>query len=161
MSEDKKKALELAISQIEKQFGKGAIMNLGKAPIAKVDAIPTGALSLDLALGVGGVPRGRIIEIFGPESSGKSTLALNIVSMAQKQGGTAAYVDAENAMDAEYAKRIGVNIDELYISQPDCGEQGLEIVETLVRSGAVDVIVVDSVAALVPRAEIEIGRAHV
>ncbi|MEI7641293.1 MAG: recombinase RecA [bacterium] len=155
MSEDKKKALELAISQIEKQFGKGAIMNLGKAPIAKVDAIPTGALSLDLALGVGGVPRGRIIEIFGPESSGKSTLALNIVSMAQKQGGTAAYVDAENAMDAEYAKRIGVNIDELYISQPDCGEQGLEIVETLVRSGAVDVIVVDSVAALVPRAEIE------
>jgi len=162
MSDDKKKALELAISQIEKQFGKGVIMKLGKAPIAKVEAVPTGALSLDLALGVGGIPRGRIIEIFGPESSGKTTLALNIVSIVQKRGGTAAYVDAENAMDAEYAKRIGVNIDELLISQPDNGEQALEIVETLVRSSAVDVIVVDSVAALVPKAEIEgeMGDAH-
>ncbi len=162
MVDDRKKALELAISQIEKQFGKGVIMRLGKASIAKVEAVPTGALSLDLALGVGGIPRGRIVEIFGPESSGKTTLALNIVSIVQKQGGTAAYVDAENAMDAEYAKRIGVNIDELLISQPDNGEQALEIVETLVRSSAVDVIVVDSVAALVPRAEIEgeMGDAH-
>ncbi len=162
MSDEKKKALELAIQQIEKQFGKGVIMRLGKAPTAKVEAISTGALSLDLALGVGGVPRGRIIEIFGPESSGKTTLALNIVAKIQAQGGNAAYVDAENAMDAEYAAKIGVDIDNLLISQPDNGEQALEIVETLVRSGAVDVVVVDSVAALVPKAEIEgeMGDAH-
>lgn len=155
MSTEKKKALELAISQIEKEFGKGAIMKLGKAPAAKIESIPTGALSLDLALGGAGIPRGRIIEIYGPESSGKSTLALNIVAQAQILGGSAAYVDAENALDAEYAKKIGVNVDELLVSQPDTGEQGLEIVETLVRSGAVDIIVVDSVAALVPKAEIE------
>ncbi|MBN1113846.1 MAG: recombinase RecA, partial [Oligoflexia bacterium] len=146
---------ELAISQIEKDFGKGAIMRLGNAPASKIDSIPTGALSLDLALGGSGIPRGRIIEIFGPESSGKSTLALNIVAQCQKIGGTAAYVDAENALDAEYARKIGVNTDDLLVSQPDTGEQGLEIVETLVRSGAVDIIVVDSVAALVPKAEIE------
>ena len=155
MSTEKKKALELAISQIEKEFGKGAIMKLGKAPAAKIESIPTGALSLDLALGGAGIPRGRIIEVYGPESSGKSTLALNIVAQAQILGGSAAYVDAENALDAEYAKKIGVNVDELLVSQPDTGEQGLEIVETLVRSGAVDIIVVDSVAALVPKAEIE------
>lgn len=155
MSSEKKKALELAISQIEKDFGKGAIMRLGKAPASKIDSIPTGALSLDLALGGSGIPRGRIIEIFGPESSGKSTLALNIVAQCQKGGGTAAYVDAENALDAEYARKIGVDTDEMLVSQPDTGEQGLEIVETLVRSGAVDIIVVDSVAALVPKAEIE------
>ena len=155
MSTEKKKALELAISQIEKEFGKGAIMKLGQAPAARIDSIPTGALSLDLALGGNGIPRGRVIEIFGPESSGKSTLALNIVAQCQKQGGSAAYVDAENALDAEYARKIGVNTDELLVSQPDTGEQGLEIVETLVRSGAIDLIVVDSVAALVPKAEIE------
>ena len=155
MSSEKKKALELAISQIEKEFGKGAIMKLGKAPAAKIDSIPTGALSLDLALGGNGIPRGRVIEIFGPESSGKSTLALNIVAQCQAQGGSAAYVDAENALDAEYARKIGVNTDELLVSQPDTGEQGLEIVETLVRSGAIDIIVVDSVAALVQKAEIE------
>lgn len=155
MSSEKKKALELAISQIEKEFGKGAIMKLGKAPTAKIESLTTGALTLDLALGGGGVPRGRVIEIFGPESSGKSTLALNIIAQCQKAGGSAAYVDAENALDAEYAKKIGVNTDELLVSQPDTGEQGLEIVETLVRSGAVDIIVVDSVAALVPKAEIE------
>jgi recombination protein RecA len=162
MSDEKKKALELAIAQIEKQYGKGVIMKLGKAPIAKVETISTGALTLDLALGVGGIPRGRIIEIFGPESSGKTTLALNIVAKIQAQGGNAAYVDAENAMDADYAAKIGVDIDNLLISQPDNGEQALEIVETLVRSGAVDVIVVDSVAALVPKAEIEgeMGDAH-
>jgi len=155
MSGEKKKALELAISQIEKEFGKGAIMKLGKAPTARIESITTGALSLDLALGGGGVPRGRVIEIYGPESSGKSTLALNIIAQCQKAGGSAAYVDAENALDAEYAKKIGVNTDELLVSQPDTGEQGLEIVETLVRSGAVDIIVIDSVAALVPKAEIE------
>lgn len=155
MSNERKKALELAIAQIEKEFGKGAIMKLGKAPTAKIESLTTGALSLDLALGGGGVPRGRIIEIFGPESSGKSTLALNIIAQCQKAGGAAAYVDAENALDAEYAKKIGVDTDELLVSQPDTGEQGLEIVETLVRSGAVDIIVIDSVAALVPKAEIE------
>ena len=136
MSTEKKKALELAISQIEKEFGKGAIMKLGNAPTARIEGVPTGALSLDFALGGNGVPRGRVIEIFGPESSGKSTLALNIVSQCQKAGGTAAYVDAENALDADYAEKIGVNIDDLLISQPDTGEQGLDIVETLVRSGA-------------------------
>jgi recombination protein RecA len=155
MSSEKKKALEMALSQIEKEFGKGAIMKLGSIPSVKIDAIPTGALSLDLALGGGGLPRGRIVEIYGPESSGKSTLAMNVVAQCQKFGGTAAYVDAENAMDAEYAKNIGVNIEELLVSQPDTGEQALDIVETLVRSGAVDIIVVDSVAALVPKAEIE------
>ncbi|MCE5301316.1 MAG: recombinase RecA [Spirochaetia bacterium] len=161
MSEDKKKALELAISQIEKQFGKGSIMKLGKAPAAKVETITTGALSLDLALG-GGIPRGRIIEVFGPESSGKSTLAMSIVAKCQQMGGSAAYVDAENAMDVEYAKNLGIDVDNLLISQPDTGEQALDIVETLVRSGAVDVIVVDSVAALVPKAEIEgeMGDSH-
>jgi recombination protein RecA len=161
MSEDKKKALELAISQIEKQFGKGSIMKLGKAPATRVETITTGALSLDLALG-GGIPRGRIIEVFGPESSGKSTLAMSIVARCQQNGGNAAYVDAENAMDVDYAKNVGIDIDNLLISQPDTGEQALDIVETLVRSSAVDVIVVDSVAALVPKAEIEgeMGDSH-
>jgi recombination protein RecA len=159
---EKKKALSLAIAQIEKEFGKGAIMKLGQTQAGKIESIPTGALSLDLALGGGGIPKGRIIEIFGPESSGKSTLALNIVAEAQKLGGTAAYVDAENAMDADYAAKIGVDVNELLISQPDTGEQGLEIVEKLVRSGAVDIIIVDSVAALVPKAEIEgdMGDSH-
>lgn len=161
MSEDRKKALELAIQQIEKQFGKGSIMKLGKSQITRVETITTGALSLDLALG-GGIPRGRIVEIFGPESSGKSTLAMSIVAKCQQNGGTAAYVDAENAMDVDYAKKVGIDIDNLLISQPDTGEQGLDIVDTLVRSGAVDVIVVDSVAALVPKAEIEgdMGDSH-
>lgn len=161
MSDDRKKALELAISQIEKQFGKGSIMKLGKSQITRVETITTGALSLDLALG-GGIPRGRIIEIFGPESSGKSTLAMSIVAKCQQNGGNAAYVDAENAMDVDYAKKVGIDIDNLLISQPDTGEQGLDIVDTLVRSGAVDVIVVDSVAALVPKAEIEgeMGDSH-
>jgi len=159
---EKKKALSLAIAQIEKEFGKGSIMKLGQTQTGKIESIPTGALSLDLALGGGGIPKGRIIEIFGPESSGKSTLALNIVAQAQKLGGVAAYVDAENAMDAEYAAKVGVDVGELLISQPDTGEQGLEIVEKLVRSGAVDIIVVDSVAALVPKAEIEgdMGDSH-
>ncbi|MFP4465803.1 MAG: recombinase RecA [Candidatus Goldiibacteriota bacterium] len=152
---EKKKALSLAIEQIEKEYGKGSIMKLGAANIGKIEGIPTGALSLDLALGGSGIPKGRIVEIFGPESSGKSTLALNIVAQCQKNGGTAAYVDAENAMDSVYAGAVGVNIDELLISQPDTGEQGLEIVEKLVRSNAVDIIVVDSVAALVPKSEIE------
>jgi recombination protein RecA len=161
MSDDRKKALELAISQIEKQFGKGSIMKLGKSMVTKLDTITTGALSLDLALG-GGIPRGRIVEIFGPESSGKSTLAMSIVAKCQQNGGTAAYVDAENAMDVEYSKKVGIDVDNLLISQPDTGEQALDIVETLVRSGAVDVIVVDSVAALVPKAEIEgdMGDSH-
>lgn len=161
MSEDRKKALELAIQQIEKQFGKGSIMKLGKAQATRVETITTGALSLDLALG-GGIPRGRIIEIFGPESSGKSTLAMSIVAKCQQNGGNAAYVDAENAMDVDYAKKVGIDVDNLLISQPDTGEQGLDIVDTLVRSGAVDVIVVDSVAALVPKAEIEgeMGDSH-
>jgi recombination protein RecA len=161
MSDDRKKALELAISQIEKQFGKGSIMKLGKSMVTKVDTITTGALSLDLALG-GGIPRGRIVEIFGPESSGKSTLAMSIVAKCQQNGGNAAYVDAENAMDVEYSKKVGIDVDNLLISQPDTGEQALDIVETLVRSGAVDVIVVDSVAALVPKAEIEgdMGDSH-
>ncbi len=157
------KAIDLAISQIEKQFGKGSIMRLGKdSPLPGVKAISTGALSLDIALGVGGVPRGRVIEIFGPESSGKTTLALHIIAEAQKQGGMAAFVDAEHALDIGYARKLGVNTDDLLVSQPDTGEQALEITETLVRSGAVDVLVVDSVAALVPRAEIEgdMGDSH-
>ncbi|PIY96396.1 MAG: recombinase RecA [Candidatus Kerfeldbacteria bacterium CG_4_10_14_0_8_um_filter_42_10] len=151
----KEKATEAAIEQIKDRFGAGAIMRLGEAKRIQVDVIPTGCLSLDIALGVGGVPRGRIIEIFGPEASGKTTLAQHIVAELQKMGGTAAFVDAEHALDPEYARKIGVNVDELLISQPDTGEQALEIVETLVRSSAVDVIVVDSVAALTPKAEIE------
>jgi recombination protein RecA len=149
------KALELAVSQIEKQFGKGSIMKLDKNIKVSVPAISTGAISLDIALGVGGVPRGRVIEIFGPESSGKTTLTLSIIAQVQKKGGVAAFIDAENAFDSSYATKIGVNLDDLLISQPDDGEQALEIAETLVRSNAVDVIVIDSVAALVPRAEIE------
>jgi recombination protein RecA len=155
-NDEKMKALDLAISQIDRQFGKGSVMRLGDSKEAvSVPAISTGALSLDLALGVGGVPRGRVIEIFGPESSGKTTLALHIIAEAQKKGGIAAFIDAEHAMDAKYAKALGVNTDDLLVSQPDTGEQALEITETLVRSGALDVIVIDSVAALVPRAEIE------
>jgi len=160
---DKEKAIDLALSQIEKQFGKGAIMRLGNdEPLPDVASIPTGSLSLDLALGVGGVPRGRVIEIFGPESSGKTTLALHIISEAQKLGGIAAFVDAEHALDIGYARKLGVKTDDLLVSQPDTGEQALEISETLVRSGAIDVLVVDSVAALVPKAEIEgdMGDSH-
>ena len=154
--DEKMKALDLAITQIDKQFGKGSVMRLGDTKEAvSVPAISTGSISLDLALGVGGVPRGRVIEIFGPESSGKTTLALHIIADAQKQKGIAAFIDAEHAMDAKYAKALGVNTDDLLVSQPDTGEQALEITETLVRSGAIDVIVIDSVAALVPRAEIE------
>jgi recombination protein RecA len=161
-NEERKKALSLTLEKIERDFGKGAIMKLGERHMVGHDAIPTGALSLDLALGIGGVPRGRIIEIYGPESSGKTTLTLNIVAEAQKAGGIAAFVDAEHALDPEYAKKLGVNVDELLVSQPDTGEQALEITEQLVRSGAVDVIVVDSVAALVPKAEIEgeMGDSH-
>ena len=152
---DKKKALETAISQIEKSFGKGTVMRLGDRPEMNVEAIPTGSLALDAALGIGGVPKGRIIEIYGPESSGKTTLALHIVAQAQKRGGEVAFVDAEHALDPDYAARIGVDIDSMLVSQPDTGEQALEITDALVRSGAVDVVVVDSVAALTPRAEIE------
>lgn len=155
MDMDKTKAVELAIAQIERQFGKGAIMRLGSTDKIDVPVIPTGSLSLDIALGVGGVPRGRIVEIFGPESGGKTTLALHIVAEAQKMGGQAAFIDAEHALDIAYARNIGVNTDDLLISQPDTGEQALEIAETLVRSGAFDVIVIDSVAALVPKAELE------
>ena len=161
---DKTKALEMALHQIEKQFGKGSIMKLGEsAALLNVDVIPTGCLPLDIGLGVGGMPRGRVVEIFGPESSGKTTVALHVVAEAQKRGGYVAFIDAENALDPAYAKRLGVDIDNLLISQPDTAEQGLEIAETLVRSGAVDVLVVDSVAALVPRAELEgdMGDAHV
>ena len=163
MNNDKIKALEAAMGQIEKQFGKGSVMKLGEGSTLSVDCISTGCLGLDIALGVGGVPRGRIVEVFGPESSGKSTVALHIVAEAQKQGGCAAYIDAEHALDPVYAKALGVDIDNLIVSQPDTGEQGLEIAEALVRSGAIDVIVVDSVAALVPKAEIEgeMGDAHV
>jgi len=159
----KEKALEIAVSQIEKQYGKGAIMRLGDGnPLAPVPVFSTGSLALDIALGVGGVPRGRIIEIYGQEGSGKTTLALHILAEAQKGGGTAAFIDAEQALDPAYAKRLGVDIDNLYISQPDTGEQALEIADTLVRSGAIDAIVIDSVAALVPKAEIEgeMGDAH-
>jgi recombination protein RecA len=163
VDKDKLKALELAVGQIEKQFGKGSIMRLDKDAVpANVAAISTGSLGLDVALGIGGVPRGRIIEVYGPESSGKTTLALNIIAQAQKLGGQAAFIDAEHALDVAYARKLGVKSDELLISQPDTGEQALEITETLVRSGAIDVIVVDSVAALTPRAEIEgeMGDAH-
>src|SRR5687768_1104521 len=153
---DRMKAVDLAVGQIEKQFGKGSIMRLGqRGAVQPVDCIPTGAISIDYALGVGGVPRGRVIEIFGPESSGKTTLALQVIAQAQKLGGMAAFVDAEHALDAAYAKKLGVDLDNLLVSQPDNGEQALEIVEVLIRSGGVDVVVVDSVAALVPRAEIE------
>lgn len=160
---NRQKALELALAQIEKQFGKGSIMKLSSDIKLDVPALPTGALSLDLALGVGGLPRGRVIEIFGPESSGKTTLTLNVIAQTQKTGGVAAFIDAEHAFDSTYAKKIGVNLDELLISQPDTGEQALEIAETLVRSNAVDAVVIDSVAALTPRAEIEgdMGDAHV
>lgn len=163
MATDKEKALEMALKQIERQFGQGSIMRLGEATNMNVEIIPTGAISLDMALGVGGIPRGRIIEIYGPESSGKTTVALHVVAEAQKTGGVAAYIDAEHAMDPKYAKAIGVNIDNLLISQPDTGEQALEICEALVRSNAVDIIVIDSVAALVPKAEIEgeMGDSHV
>ena len=162
MDSDKKKALELALGKIEKDFGKGSLMRLGDKPDEKIPVIPTGALSLDVALGIGGVPRGRIIEIYGAESSGKTTIALHIIAEAQKQGGVAAFIDAEHALDPTYAAAIGVNTDDLLVSQPDNGEAALEITETLVRSGAIDVIVVDSVAALTPKAEIEgdMGDAH-
>lgn len=163
MIEDKRKALEIALNQIEKQFGKGSIMKLGEQNHLNVEVIPTGSLALDAALGVGGVPRGRVIEIFGPESSGKTTVALHIIAEAQKTGGAAAFIDAEHALDPVYAQNLGVDIDNLLVSQPDTGEQALEIAEALVRSGALDVVVVDSVAALVPRAEIEgeMGDAHI
>ena len=163
-SDDKKKALDAAIAKLEKDFGKGTVMKLGD-PAARVavETVPTGSLSLDIALGLGGVPRGRVIEIYGPESSGKTTVALHMISEVQKQGGIAGFIDAEHALDPVYAKNMGVNIDELYISQPDSGDQALEITETMVRSGAMDIIVVDSVAALVPRQEIEgdMGDSHV
>src|SRR5213593_3757216 len=160
---DKAKAIELAVSQIEKQFGKGSIMKLGSRETVEVPTISTGALSIDWALGVGGFPRGRVIEVFGPESSGKTTLALHVVAEAQRRGGIAAFIDAEHAMDPEYSKKLGVDIDNLLVSQPDSGEQALEILEVLVRSAALDICVVDSVAALVPRAELEgeMGDSHV
>ncbi|WP_395682187.1 recombinase RecA, partial [Inquilinus sp.] len=152
---DKTKALEAALTQIERAFGKGSVMKLGARPQVDAEVISTGSLGLDIALGIGGLPKGRIIEIYGPESSGKTTLALHAVAEAQKAGGTCAYIDAEHALDPTYARKLGVNIDDLLISQPDAGEQALEITDTLVRSGAIDVIVIDSVAALVPRAELE------
>ena len=160
---EKQKALEAALGQIEKQFGKGSVMKLGDVSAMNVEAIPTGALSLDVALGIGGIPKGRIIEVFGPESSGKTTLALHMIAEAQKAGGEAAFIDAEHALDPVYAKHLGVDVDNLIVSQPDTGEQALEIAEALVRSGAIDIIVVDSVAALVPKAEIDgdMGDAHV
>ena len=162
-SMDRQKALEAALAQIDRAFGKGSVMKLGSRETMEVEAISTGSLGLDIALGIGGLPRGRVIEIYGPESSGKTTLALHAIAEAQKNGGTAAFVDAEHALDPAYAKKLGVNIDELIVSQPDTGEQALEIVDTLVRSNAVDVLVIDSVAALVPRAEIEgeMGDSHV
>src|SRR5262245_43752176 len=162
-SKEKNKALELALQQIEKQFGKGAVMKLGEsAAAAGIETISTGSVGLDLALGVGGVPRGRIVEIYGPESSGKTTLALTIIANAQRTGGNAVFIDAEHALDAAYAAKLGVNIDELHVAQPDTGEEALEIADHLVRSGAIDVVVIDSVAALVPRAEIEgeMGESH-
>ena len=164
MLEEKQKALDLVLKEIEKQYGKGAIMKLGQSSAdMSIDVIPTGCLTLDLALGIGGVPRGRIIEIFGPESSGKTTVALHVIAQTQKAGGIAAFIDAEHALDPVYASKLGVNLDDLYVSQPDTGEQALDITESLVRSGAVDVVVVDSVAALTPKAEIEgdMGDSHV
>ena len=162
-NQEKRKALDAAMSQIEKQFGKGSVMKLGDYKSMNIEAISTGALNLDIALGIGGIPRGRIIEIYGPESSGKTTLALHAVAEAQKKGGEAAFIDAEHALDPSYAKKIGVDIDNLIVSQPDTGEQALEIAEALIRSGAIDIIVVDSVAALVPKAEIDgdMGDSHV
>ena len=162
-NDEKKKALEVALAQIEKQFGKGSVMKLGETATMAVEAIPTGALSLDIALGIGGVPRGRIIEVYGPESSGKTTVALHMIAEAQKMGGEAAFIDAEHALDPVYAKKLGVDIDNLIVAQPDTGEQALEIAEALVRSGAIDILVVDSVAALVPKAEIDgdMGDTHV
>ena len=161
--QQKEKTLDLAISQIEKQFGQGAIMRMGEDTIIKIDGIPTGSISLDAAIGIGGIPRGRITEIYGPESSGKTTLALHVVAQAQKIGGYAAFIDAEHAMDPEYSKKLGVDIENLLISQPDTGEQALDITETLVRSSALDIIIIDSVAALVPKAELdgEMGDTHV
>ena len=164
INEEKRKALEAALGQIEKQYGKGSVMKLGESSAnMQVETVPTGSLSLDIALGVGGVPKGRIVEIYGPESSGKTTVALHMVAEVQKRGGIAGFIDAEHALDPVYAKNIGVDIDNLYISQPDNGEQALEIAETMVRSGAVDIIIVDSVAALVPKAEIDgdMGDSHV
>lgn len=163
MSVEKQKALEMALTQIEKQFGKGSVMKLGDKAIVPVSVIPTGCLELDIALGVGGVPRGRIVEVYGPESSGKTTVALHMVAEAQKLGGAAAFVDAEHALDPLYAKNLGVDTDNLYVAQPDTGEQALDITEALVRSGAIDIIIIDSVAALVPKAEIdgEMGQSHV
>ena len=152
---DKQKALEAALGQIERAFGKGSIMRLGENPVVETEVIPTGSLGLDIGLGIGGLPRGRVVEIYGPESSGKTTLALHVVAEAQKSGGTCAFVDAEHALDPIYAGKLGVDVEELLISQPDAGEQALEIADTLVRSGAVDILVIDSVAALVPRAELE------
>lgn len=162
-NDDKNKALELAFTKIQKQFGKGAVMRLGDAPKEDIDVIPTGAINLDLALGIGGLPRGRVVEIYGPESSGKTTLALECVAQAQKLGGIAAFIDAEHALDVHYAKKLGVDVQNLVLSQPDDGEQALEICESLVRSNAVDIVVIDSVAALVPRAEIEggMGDTHI
>ena len=164
VNEEKKKALDAAIAKLEKDFGKGAVMKLGESGAhVAVETVPTGCLSLDLALGLGGVPKGRVIEIYGPESSGKTTVALHMIAEVQKRGGIAGFIDAEHAMDPVYAKNIGVDIDELYISQPDSGDQALEIAETMVRSGAIDIIVIDSVAALVPKQEIEgdMGDSHV
>ncbi|GGC26920.1 hypothetical protein GCM10007207_10500 [Asaia siamensis] len=163
MSVDRTKALEGALSQIERAFGKGSIMRMGQRPKEQADVISTGSLGLDIGLGIGGLPRGRIIEIYGPESSGKTTLALHAIAEAQKKGGTCAFIDAEHALDPGYARKLGVDVDNLLLSQPDAGEQALEIADTLVRSGAVDVLVVDSVAALVPRAELEgdMGDSHV
>ena len=163
ISEERKKALDIAMAQIEKNFGKGSVMKLGEVGTVSIDSIPSGALSLDIALGIGGFPRGRVIEIFGPESSGKTTVALHAIAEAQKLGGIAAFIDAEHALDPVYAKRLGVDIDNLIVSQPDTGEQALEITEQLIRSGAVDIIAIDSVAALVPKAEIdgEMGDSHI
>ena len=154
-SVDKSKALDAAVSQIERAFGKGSIMRLGKSPTVEIETVSTGSLGLDIALGVGGLPRGRVVEIYGPESSGKTTLTLHVIAEAQKLGGVCAFIDAEHALDPVYARKLGVNLDDLLISQPDTGEQALEITDTLVRSGAIDVLVIDSVAALMPRAEIE------
>ncbi|MFQ5776243.1 MAG: recombinase RecA, partial [Kiloniellaceae bacterium] len=152
---DKQKALEAALSQIERAFGKGSVMRLGEQRVVEADVVPSGSLGLDIALGIGGLPRGRVVEIYGPESSGKTTLALHVIAEAQKLGGTCAFIDAEHALDPIYAAKVGVDVGELLISQPDAGEQALEIADTLVRSGAIDVLVIDSVAALVPRAELE------
>ncbi|MCK5696784.1 MAG: DNA recombination/repair protein RecA, partial [Gammaproteobacteria bacterium] len=162
MDDNKQKALDAALSQIDRQFGKGSVMRMGDAGAIRMDSISTGSLGLDVALGIGGLPKGRVIEIYGPESSGKTTLTLQVIAEAQKAGGTAAFIDAEHALDPQYAEKLGVNIDDLLVSQPDTGEQALEITDMLVRSGAVDVLVIDSVAALTPKAEIdgEMGDSH-